>query len=286
MSGRNGHVNDEIDLKSLPSLPAGWVWVLTSDVCKVIASGSTPKPDKMYSREGEIPFIKVYNLTHNGRLDFSVNPTFVDRETHEGLLRRSRILPDDVLINIVGPPLGKVSIVPADFPEWNMNQAVVLFRVKEGLSNKYLAKALLTESVMQRVTMRAKATAGQYNIGVNMCRNLLPIPLAPQNEQRRIVAKIEELLSDLDAGVAALTRARANLKRYRASVLKAAVEGALTAEWRTRHPQVEPASKLLERILTERRHQWEADQLAKFAAAGKQPPKNENEVSENRKPDR
>lgn len=101
----------------------------------------------------------------------------------------------------------------------------------------------------------------------------VPFPVPPLNEQRRIVETIEELLSDLDAGVAALERARANLKRYRASVLAAAVSGRLTADWRAEHPDVEPASALLQRILAERRRRWEADQLAKFAAQGKQPPK-------------
>ena len=100
-----------------------------------------------------------------------------------------------------------------------------------------------------------------------------PVPLAPINEQTRIVAKIEELFSDLDAGVANLLRVRANLKRYRAAVLKAAVEGKLTEEWRTKHPNVEPDTALLERILIERRRKWEDDQLVKFAQAGKQPPK-------------
>ena len=71
-----------------------------------------------------------------------------------------------------------------------------------------------------------------------------------------------------------MKRAKANLKRYRAAVLKAAVEGKLTEEWRTKHPAKESASKLLERILKVRRQKWEADQLAKFAAAGKEPPKN------------
>ena len=94
-----------------------------------------------------------------------------------------------------------------------------------------------------------------------------------ENEQRRIVAKIEELFSELDAGVAALERVRANLKRYRASVLKAAVEGKLTEDWRAQNPDTEPASVLLERILTERRRKWEEAQLAKFAQDGKQPPK-------------
>jgi type I restriction enzyme S subunit len=90
--------------------------------------------------------------------------------------------------------------------------------------------------------------------------------------QDAIAAKIDELFSDLDAGVAALERARANLKRYRAAVLKAAVEGELTEQWRNEHPDVEPASKLLERILAERRKKWEEAQLAKYAAADKTPP--------------
>ncbi len=102
----------------------------------------------------------------------------------------------------------------------------------------------------------------------------VPFPVPSFDEQRRIVAKIEELFSHLDAGVAALKRAKANLKRYRASVLKAAVDGSLTAAWRAAHPHVEPASQLLQRILRERREKWEADQLAKFTAAGKTPPKN------------
>jgi type I restriction enzyme S subunit len=63
-------------------------------------------------------------------------------------------------------------------------------------------------------------------------------PIAPESEQRRIVAKIEELFSDLDAGVVALERVRANLKRYRASVLKAAVEGKLTEDWRAQQGSV------------------------------------------------
>ena len=98
--------------------------------------------------------------------------------------------------------------------------------------------------------------------------------IAPLNEQCRIVAKIEERFSDLDAGVAALERAKTNLKRYRAAVLKAAVEGRQTEQWRAENPAQEPASKLLERILKQRRKKWEQDQLAAYEAKGKQPPKN------------
>jgi type I restriction enzyme S subunit len=102
----------------------------------------------------------------------------------------------------------------------------------------------------------------------------IPLPLPPLREQSCIADALDELFSDLDAGVAALTRAREKLKLYRAAVLKAAVEGALTADWCTQHPNTEPASELLKRILAERRRRWEEDQLAKFKAKSQEPPKN------------
>jgi type I restriction enzyme S subunit len=98
------------------------------------------------------------------------------------------------------------------------------------------------------------------------------LPLAPLAEQHRIVAKIEELVSELDAGVELLKKLKAKLKRYRQAVLKAAVEGKLTKDWREAHQgELEPASVLLERILKERREKWEAEQLAQMKAKGKTP---------------
>ena len=93
----------------------------------------------------------------------------------------------------------------------------------------------------------------------------LSVPLAPLNEQRRIVAAIEAQFTRLDAGVAALKRLQANLKRYKAAVLKAACEGKLVPQ----DPNDEPATDLLARILAERRAKWEAEQRAK----GKDPAK-------------
>jgi len=100
----------------------------------------------------------------------------------------------------------------------------------------------------------------------------LLLPLSPFLEQRRIVAKIEELFTKLDAGVDSLEKTRALLKRYRQSILKAAVEGKLTEQWRKEHKdELEPASKLLERILKERREKWEANQLEEMMKKGKLP---------------
>jgi len=81
--------------------------------------------------------------------------------------------------------------------------------------------------------------------------------------QRRIVGRIDELFSELDDGEEELRRARAELEIYRKSLLKAAVTGELTADWRAANPQQETGADLLRRILADRRAHWEADQKNK-----------------------
>ncbi len=190
-------------------LPSGWSWASAADVCDVVASGSTPKADEMTSGAGEVPFIKVYNLGFDGSLDFTVKPTFIRRAVHEGPLARSRCLPGDVLMNIVGPPLGKVSLVPDAFPEWNINQAIVTFRAGPRILNRLLAYWLMTPPVQRRIERTSKATAGQYNVQVSTCRKLV-LPLPPLDEQHRIVAEVDRrrsIVREVEAEV------DANLKR-------------------------------------------------------------------------
>ncbi|MFN7573147.1 MAG: restriction endonuclease subunit S [Betaproteobacteria bacterium] len=185
---------DHPDLAPAVDLPAGWSWAAMAEVCEVVASGSTPKADEMTSGSGEVPFIKVYNLGFDGALDFSVKPTFIRRAVHAGPLARSRCLPGDVLTNIVGPPLGKVSVVPDAFPEWNINQAIVTFRTGPRILNRLLAYWLMAPPLQRRIERTTKATAGQHNVQVSTCRKLV-LPLPPLAEQRRIVAELDRRLS-------------------------------------------------------------------------------------------
>ena len=98
----------------------------------------------------------------------------------------------------------------------------------------------------------------------------IPLPLPPLNEQHRIVAKIEELFSELDKGVESLKTAREQLKVYRQALLKHAFEGKLTAQWRKENPdKLETANALLKRIQTERTQRYQQE-LEKWEAAGKQ----------------
>ncbi len=211
---------------NLPSLPNGWCWARAEDVCGFITKGTTPSADKLFGDSGDIPFIKVYNLTFDGSLDFSINPTFVSEETHNGELARSRLIPGDVLMNIVGPPLGKVSIVPDTFPEWNMNQAVVRFRPLEFCDRRYLSIVLRTESVLNRAIELAKGTAGQANLTLEICRNL-PIPLPPLDEQRRIVAYLDGLQAKVDALKQFQAQTQVELEALLPSVLDKAFKGKL-----------------------------------------------------------
>jgi len=109
----------------------------------------------------------------------------------------------------------------------------------------------IQEQVRKNAQRNMKGTAGQLRVPHQYLEQL-QIPLPPLAEQRRIVAKIEELFTRLDAGVEALKKVKAELKRYRQAVLKYAFEGKLTAEWREKNKdKLEPASKLLERIAKE-----------------------------------
>jgi type I restriction enzyme S subunit len=103
-----------------------------------------------------------------------------------------------------------------------------------------------------------------------------PFVVPPTAEQIRIADALDELFSDLDAGVTTLEQTREKLKLYRASVLNAGAEGTLTAGWREQNPQVKPSSELLKRILAERRRRWEEEQLRKFKEKGLLPPKDWN----------
>lgn len=227
----------------LPRLSEGWVWARAEQVCEFITKGTTPAANKLQAGVGDIPFIKVYNLTFDGKLDFSVNPTFVSTDTHKKELARSRVVPGDVLMNIVGPPLGKVAVVPATFDEWNMNQAVAVFRPLFGVLRGYLAICLLAGDVLNWATRRAKATAGQFNLTLEICRDL-PLPIPPAKEQARIVIEAERRLSVLDETEALVNRSLRRADRMRQAILKQAFEGRLVDQ----DPNDEPASALLERI--------------------------------------
>ena len=194
------------------------------ELCFFITKGTTPSKTAMTAGNGEIPFIKVYNLTFDNTLDFSIDPTFVDKDTHIGFLGRSIVYPGDVLMNIVGPPMGKVSIVPDLYSEWNINQAIARFRCLDGLYNKYLAYFLGYSDTVEKMKSKAKATAGQFNLTLEICRDI-QIPIPSIEEQKKIVFDIETKLSQQQKIADTIELALQQAEAMRQSILKKAFEG-------------------------------------------------------------
>lgn len=246
-------------------LPKGWVSVLAEDICEKVQSGSTPR-NSPFTETGDVPYLKVYNIV-NQKIAFNYKKQFISNEIHEGKLSRSIVFPNDVLMNIVGPPLGKVAIVGNDFPEWNINQAITLFRPnKSFLLSRFLYYFLNEGSSVKAVHGDLKGSVGQVNISLSQCRNF-DIPVPPISEQKRIVEKLDEVLAQVDTIKARLDGIPDLLKRFRQSVLASAVSGKLTEEWRGEADH----QISLDELLFSHRKRWEKSKLDDFKAKDKLP---------------
>jgi type I restriction enzyme S subunit len=163
---------------------------------------------------------------------------------------KSRFSEGNLLYGKLRPYLNKVYVA-----EFNgiCSTDILVLRTLGASFTKFLKYRLLSDDFVRYANANV---SGVQHPRVNAkILSQFDVELPPLNEQRRIVEKIEELFTKLDAGVRSLEQARAQLKSYRRSVLKAAVEGELSREWREAHrDELEPASELLERILQER---WE-----------------------------
>jgi len=167
------------------------------------------------------------------------------------------------------PYLNKVVLLPFD---GLASAEFIVFPETAGVNSRFLLWRLLSNDFVDFACSQYEGDRPRVKFD-RLGKFQLHLP--PAAEQTRIVEKLEELLCDLDAGVAELQAAQKKLSQYRQSLLKAAVEGALTADWR-KGQAATPAKSgaaLLARILTERRSRWETRQRARFEAQGKTPPK-------------
>lgn len=246
-------------------VPVGWAWSTMGDVAEVIGGG-TPSTTDDKNFGGEIPWITPADLSGYRSKTIGRGQRNLTQAGLDG--SGAKLMPAGTVLFSSRAPIGYVAI--ASNPV-TTNQGFKSFVLRKWLSPDYVYYYL--QRAKDLAVARASGTTFLEISGAKA--RTIPIPVAPRPEQDRIVAELEKQLTRLDAGVAALKRVQAQLKRYRASVLKAACEGRLVpteAELARREKRdYEPADKLLERILKERRARWEADQLAKMKAAGKTP---------------
>ncbi len=255
-------------------LPNGWVHARIADVALGIFGGGTPSRGVTDYFGEEIPWFTPTEIPRG-----LITTVVHSREsiTELGLKKSSaKILPAGSVLLTSRATIGNVAIAGR---ELTTNQGFASIVCPSGILNYYVAYWLL--SVKRK--LNEKATGTTFKEISKSKLGLFEFPLPPLPEQHRIVAKIEELFSDLDAGVAALKKVKAELKRYRQAVLKAAVEGKLTEEWRrrrgdggtrrkgdgeTRSGKDESVQELLQRIRTERAKNGKARKLPPIDTAG------------------
>lgn len=233
----------------MSELGTRWKTVRLGDVAKT-SSGGTPKRGVSAYYGGGIPWVK------SGELGDSTVYETEETITEAGLKGSSaKLFPKGTLcVALYGATVGKLGILGIDAAT---NQAVCGIFLPPELDT-YFSYYFL-ESKRRELIDMGKGGA-QPNISQEIVRNI-EILLPQVDEQRKIVSEIEKQFTRLDAGVTALKRVQANLKRYRASVLKAACEGRLVP---TEHELArkegrtyETGEQLLARILTERRQKWQ-----------------------------
>ncbi|MEK0449393.1 MAG: hypothetical protein RL088_1661 [Verrucomicrobiota bacterium] len=220
------------------SLPPTWASTKLGDVCTHPQYGFTTKA----TDHGTLKFLRTTDIT-SGTIDWNTVPYCRDEPDS---LEQYLLEDGDVVISRAGS-------VGFSYLLKNPKRSVFasyLIRFRPLTDRQFFAYFLQSPFYWHEIA-ESKVGIAVGNVNASKLREI-PFPLPPLAEQRRIVAKVEELFSELDEGVANLKKARAQLAVYRQALLKHAFEGHLTADWRTHHaPELESADQLLARIRAE-----------------------------------
>jgi type I restriction enzyme S subunit len=253
-------------------LPEGWTIFSLGEISEKPQYGWTTKANH---EKGRLKLLRTTDIT-SGTVNWSNVPYCTEEpENIEKYLVKS----GDILISRAGS-IGVSYLV--NNPERAVFASYLIrFRPKQSMDEKYIYYYLKSPDYWTAIGT-SKVGIAVPNVNATKLSQV-PIPLASPAQQKLIVAEIEKQFSRLDEAVAALKRIQANLKRYKASVLTAAVEGKLTEEWRSRRGMAchaptkdEIGADLLKRILVERRKKWEEDYVRKYVGTHGHAPKDDS----------
>ena len=249
-------------------VPPGWVCATVGDI--VASDGIFTDGDWVETKDqdpdGDVRLIQLADIGDGNFLDKS-SRFLTSAKAHE--LNCTFLEKGDLLIARMPEPLGRCCIFPLDRVKKYVT-VVDVCAVRLGKSPtiaKYVMYAINSPRMRTAIEELKSGSTRKRISRRNLAR--VEIPLAPQNEQRRIVAKIEELFSELDKSIESLKAARAKLNVYRQAVLKHAFEGKLTAQWREENKdKLETPEQLFARIKQEREARYD-QQLQEWKAAVK-----------------
>ena len=228
----------------LSELPKGWVWTTLNEVTDYIENVN-PKinPDK------EFIYLDIASIDNSQQ-------KITDPKKYFGIDAPSRarqlVKSGDILFSTVRTYLRNIAVVSKIYDGQIASTGFCVIRPLPKIQNRLIFWLVQTDDFLNPLNQLQRGTSYPAVRDSDVFPQIIPLPPLP--EQHRIVAKIEELFTRLDAGVEALKKIKAQLKRYRQAVLKYAFEGKLTEEWRDANKdKIEPASALLERIREQRK---------------------------------
>ena len=196
-------------------LPEGWHWSRIGELCTKTGSGSTPRGGKSVYKKTGVPFLRSQNVYDDGlRL---ANVAYVGADVHArmaGTAVRAR----DLLLNITGGSMGRCCRVPDDFAEANISQHVAIIRPAVSEMAAYLHKLVLSPH-FQAFIFRKQTGAGRGGLPKNRM-DRIPVAVPPLAEQRRIVARVDELMALCDRLETGLGTADDTRSRLLESILR------------------------------------------------------------------
>lgn len=238
-------------------LPPGWVETTLKEVV------SRPRSKVVPSNYPDLPFIGMDHIAQDG-MELLGSVPFGTMKSSGGMFFEG-----DVLYGRMRPYLNKVHRAKT---KGACSAEFIVLPKSEAIDSDFLAYTLHHRKFVNFAS--EQSSGDRPRVDFDALSNY-ELSLPPKSEQSRIVSKIDELFSRIDEGERALERVQKLVERYRQSVLKAAVTGELTREWREKQAKsgasIENGEALLARILTARREAWEQAELDKMKAKGLKP---------------
>jgi type I restriction enzyme S subunit len=242
-------------------LPERWVWCRLGEICSKPQYGWTASARQEYNK---VKILRTSDVS-SGTIDWN-NVPFPDRLPEE--IDKYKLSPGDILIARAGS-VGVSIEVEGNLPNAVFGSYLIRFRTLEPIASRFVSLYLRSLDYWDFITEK---TAGITTPNVNASKlKQFSVPLPPLPEQRLIIFRVEALLERVKKAKEYLDKVPRIIKQFRQAVLKKAFSGELTAEWREKNPNLEPATELLKSIQEERKRQYEEATKAKLE--GKRLPK-------------
>ncbi len=223
--------------------PAGWTRTVLGDVTQMVL-----KIDPSEEPGKEFLYLDISSVD-NAAKKIVAPKRYLAQDAPSRA--RQLVRPGDTLFSTVRTYLRNIAMVTEAYDGQVASTGFCVIRPAPPVDSRFIFLLVQTDAFVDALTRLQRGTSYPAVRDSDVLAQEVPLPPLP--EQQRIVAKIEELFTRLDAGVESLERVQALLERYRQAVLRDAFEGRLTAAWREAHrDELEPASVLLERIRRER----------------------------------